>query len=535
MNREGAKFEGLLDEYFETFLAEHPITATYAGLRDGEGHLGRAHLRHEQLGQRRRQRALATLDSLAPRLLSNEQQLDRLALRSQLVRESEDFARGRHSLDPGALDTLLGILLHELQRGDDEPKRAAANTRGLLRDAPRYLLEAASLIQRPERVWRKIMQQTATGASSLFDAVATFLGKARPHPQDASLLRAARKAVLDYRDAVLTKPVTAEGSFAIGSASTQRRVRDQLGLDYTLGEIESLALSEVERISHLLVAACLRFGKHAKPEQIIEEARHEWNPGEDLLGFYRTETSRVASAFRAAKAVTFPKGESLEVRPVPDFMRHLFPTAAYSQPGAFEKRQRGIFWVNDLSVTKTTEAEKSAERQQHFGLSLTCAHEAYPGHHLQFVTANKHRRRWRRLFAHAVFYEGWTLWCEQMMVDFKIDRSPWLRVQQLHDALWRAHRILVDLRLQTGRYRYEAAVKHLQNHLGFTHARAEADVNWYTGSPTVPMSYWLGRLENERLRERLMIGRGWSLQKFNDWLLSFGTLPQAWIEKYGLD
>jgi hypothetical protein len=30
-------------------------------------------------------------------------------------------------------------------------------------------------------------------------------------------------------------------------------------------------------------------------------------------------------------------------------------------------------------------------------------------------------------------------------------------------------------------------------------------------------------------------GRGWSLRRFNDWLLSLGTLPQAWIEKYGLD
>jgi hypothetical protein len=49
------------------------------------------------------------------------------------------------------------------------------------------------------------------------------------------------------------------------------------------------------------------------------------------------------------------------------------------------------------------------------------------------------------------------------------------------------------------------------------------------------MSYWLGRLENDRLRRRLMAGRGWSLRKFNDWLLSFGTLPQAWLEKYGLD
>jgi hypothetical protein len=130
------------------------------------------------------------------------------------------------------------------------------------------------------------------------------------------------------------------------------------------------------------------------------------------------------------------------------------------------------------------------------------------------------------------FTKGWTLWCEQMMVDLRIDRSPWLPVQQLHDALWRCHRILVDLRLQTGRYSYEQAVGHLQRHVGFTRARAEADVNWYTAQPAVPMSYWLGRLENERLRQRLMTGRGWSLRKFNDWLLSFGTIPQAWIEKY---
>jgi uncharacterized protein (DUF885 family) len=535
VHKESAKFEGLLDEYFELMLAEHPIAATYAGLRDGEGKLGPATLRHEQRWQHRREQALAALDGLSPRLLSNEQQLDRLALRSQLLRECEDFARGRYALDPNALDTLLGILLHELQRGDDEPTRASANIRSLLRDTPRFLEESASLIDHPERVWKKIMEQTAQGAPSLFDAVGKFLQKSGERPGDAKLINSARRAVKDYRDAVAQRPSAPVGSFAIGEVAVQRRVRDQLGLDYTLGEIESLALAEVERINELLREACAPFGKQARPEQIISEARRKWNPGEDLLGVYQRETTRVAKAFQTARAVTFPKGDALEVRPVPEFMRHLFPTAAYSSPGAFEKRQRGVFWVNDLSVTKKAEKDKRAERQQHFGLSLTCAHEAYPGHHLQFVTANRHPRRWRRLFAHAVFYEGWTLWCEQMMVDLKVDRSPWLRVQQLHDALWRAHRILVDLRLQTARYSYETAVKHMQKYLGFTKARAEADVNWYTGSPTVPMSYWVGRLENERLRKRLMGGRGWSLQRFNDWLLSFGTLPQGWIEKYGLD
>ncbi len=528
-------FEGLLDRYFEAVLADNPTSAAVAGIQSARGKLGRASLAFEAKQQKRRQQALAQLDRLSPRELSREQQLDRLALRSLLLRECEDFERGRHRLDPGALDSVLNILLHELQRGEDEPQVVARNLRSLLRETPRYLAEAALLIDRPERVWRKIMEQTAAGAGALFDAVGAFLKQARPVPSDASRIAGAQRAFAAYVKCVKSRPLAPTGSFAVGEAILQRRVRDQLGLDYSLGQIEALALSEVARVGSLLQQAARKFGRNKPADEIIRQARAAWNPGDDLLDLYRRETQRIAAAFRSAKAVTFPRGETLDVRPVPEFMRHLFPTAAYSQPGAFEKRQRGIFWVNDLSVTKTTEAEKLAERQQHFGLSLTCAHEAYPGHHLQFATANQHPRKWRRLFAHAVFYEGWTLWCEQMMVDLKIDRSPWLQVQQLHDALWRCHRILVDLRLQTRRYSYDQAVAHMRKHLGFTRARAEADVNWYTGSPSVPMSYWLGRLENERLRQRLMTGRGWTLQKFNDWLLSFGTLPQAWLEKYGLE
>jgi len=530
-----SQFEGLLDRHFEGVLADNPMYAAVVGIQNARGRLGHTDPGFEAKQEKRRQQTLARLDSLSPRELSREQQLDRLALRSSLLQECEDFERGRHRLNPAALDSVLNILLFELQRGEDEPTAVAANLRSLLRETPRYLAEAASLIDRPERVWRKIMEQTADGAGALFAAVHAFLKKAGPIPSDASRIAEARKAFAAYVKRVKSCPLAAAGAFAVGGAILQRRVRDQLGLDYSLGQIEALALGEVARVADLLHQAARKFGRIKTADEIIREARGEWNPGSDLLALYRRETEHVAAAFRSAKAVTYPSGESLEVRLVPEFMRHLFPTAAYSQPGAFEKRQRGIFWVNDLSLAKTTEAEKRAERQQHFGMALTCAHEAYPGHHLQFATANKHPRKWRRLFAHAVFYEGWTLWCEQMMVDLKIDRSPWLRVQQLHDALWRCHRILVDLRLQTRRYKYEQAVAHMQRNLGFTRARAEADVNWYTASPSVPMSYWLGRLENERLRQRLMTGRRWSLQKFNDWLLSFGTLPQAWLEKYGLD
>jgi uncharacterized protein (DUF885 family) len=238
----------------------------------------------------------------------------------------------------------------------------------------------------------------------------------------------------------------------------------------------------------------------------------------------------VRDTVKAKNLVTFPKGEKLLVKPVPEFLRHHFPTAAYSAPGCYDPDQTGIFWVNDLSLIRKTQKEKDAEIAQHFGLAATCAHEAYPGHHLQFCTANQHPSKLRRLFAHAVFYEGWTLWCEKMMVDQGIDQNPYAKLNHLHDALWRAHRILIDCGLQTGKMSYDDGVKHLVKHVGFTQGRAQGDVNWYTQQPTVPMSYLLGRTELLRLKAKKVDQQGWSLKQFNDWILSFGTIPWRWME-----
>ena len=523
------RFEALLEGYFTETLNEHPTWASSLGIKSAEGKLEEGTLKATKRSERRRQTALSYLDGLAVHELAADQQLDRLALRSMLLAECEDFERGVHLMDPSAVDELFGVLLHELQRGEDEPVRAGQNIYNLLEQAPRFLRRSAKLVRSPEAVWRRIMEQTVDGSAAFFTAVRAFMG-----PKAETLICQVERDVERYHGAILNKPLAPRKSFALGSQRLQRRVKDELGLDYSLGQVEAIALSESDRIGGLLAAACQEYGPSKTVGEIIEEARSKWNPGSELLTYYQSETNRVANGFKSSKAVSFPKGDELQVRLVPEFMRHLYPTAAYSSPGPFEKRQRGVFWVNDLSLTKSKPTQKLAELQQHFGVSLTCAHEAYPGHHLQFVTANKHNRKWRPLFTHAVFYEGWTLWSEQMMVDLKIDSSRWTKIIQLHDALWRVHRILVDLRLHTGRYTYEEGVRHLQKFVGFTKARAQADVNWYTSSPAVPMSYWLGRLENARLYNRLVKKRGWSLKKFNDWLLSHGTLPQSWLEKYML-
>src|SRR5439155_19631091 len=170
------------------------------------------------------------------------------------------------------------------------------------------------------------------------------------------------------------------------------------------------------------------------------------------------------------------KGERLRVMLVPEFLRHQFPTAAYLAPGAFAKDQTGIFWVNDLSKQQTDSTKQRAEIQQHFGLELTCAHEGYPGHHVQFVIQNRHPSKLRRLVSHAIYYEGWTLWCEKICVEHGIYQSPYARLMQLHDALWRACRIVIDCGLHSGRLSFGAACRKLVDTVHFTPKRAEGDV-----------------------------------------------------------
>ena len=175
-NRTQQQFDLLLKRYFTQGLKADPLWANSLGMRQGEGKLGQTGLRAVSRDEKRRQQALLDLEKLAIHQLEPDQHLDRLAWRSMLLSECEDFARGVHAMDPSAVDDLFGVLLHELQRGEDESTRAKRNIRALLKKAPRYLLQSSKMIECPERVWSKIMQQTVSGSGALFTAVETFMG-----------------------------------------------------------------------------------------------------------------------------------------------------------------------------------------------------------------------------------------------------------------------------------------------------------------------------------------------------------------------
>jgi len=524
-------FERLTRDFLHASHELFPHEASELGLVRYEDRLGentaRIHFRHIALMEK----ALAATERLAETDFTGDDWLDRRGflsmLRTGLLLE-RDLERWRTNPQvhcDAAVNSIFDLVIRYASRLPVALPKIESRL-GLI---PDFLGEGASLLQKPVPLWTKLAKKTCAGAATFLTEIEQRLKPLSPHPEKtAALFAGARSAFAQYARAIATKPAGPAGGFAVGREGMELLVRERLGINRSLLEIEASGWMLIGQLEEELRLEARKLGRKS-PAAILEEAAEKWTPKcPALLAEYTRVTATMREAFAKKQLLTLPAGERLRILAVPDFLKHQFPTAAYRQPGPYSRDQTGIFWVNDLGAGMTDPTKKRAETRQHYGMELTCAHEAYPGHHVQFVIQNKHPSKLRRLFAHAIFYEGWTLWCEKMCIDHRLVTRPEARLQQLHDALWRACRIVIDCGLQSGSLTFQGAVRLLVERAGFTRARAEGDVNWYTAAPTVPMSYLLGRLELERLHTRLA-AEGWTLRRFNDYILSFGAIPWSWI------
>ena len=519
------------EKFFRAAWEIFPQDAAELGLREYRGRLGPNAPAARRCYTGLLRRTLPVIEALPPG--QGDDYTDRRAFLAYL-RTALFFhhTHPRWQLDPQTHSgTAVNAVFHLLVRHAENLRAVTPDILGLLGDIPRFLREGHAGLRRPVPLWNKLAIRASRHAAVFLEQTAPQIIPLATSPTRARrLFAAAADAFRDYArrlEKIKTGPVN---GFAVGRENFEFLLRERLGTDASAPELLAEGHRLVASVSAELKLEASKFGRRPAHE-LIEKLRGEWQPSApDLITEYRRVTTDIKSRLGRTGLVSLPRGEKLKVIPVPEFLREQFPTAAYSAPGPFDPDQTGLFWVNDLSAAAKTESARRAEMAQHFGLELTCAHEAYPGHHLQFIIQNRHPSRLRRMFSHAIFYEGWTLWCEKLCIEKKIYRAPHARLIQLHDALWRAHRILVDIGLHTGGLSHAAATKHLMEHLGFTKARAAADVNWYTAAPTVPMSYLLGR---EKVSTLFAAHRG-SLRRFNDRLLSHGAVPFAWFDSHHL-
>ncbi len=527
-----AHFDALCEQYYHSWFRYHPEQAVDIGVYDFAEQL--TSYEHDDIGALLvlNQKMLSALDELNYSDLDEPRQLDYRLIKGAISIELHDMEdndwRYRNPLEYVPVNAIYQLLIHP---GDNI--HTAIKHR--LEVIPEYLRGAKVMLSSyPERVvpeWASTAKDIASAGSSFIRGLARhplitakFANPARLQP----LFDDAAAALSDF-SAYLEAEVlpAAQGKFASGHNRFNRLLKERHFLDT---DAESI-LRFGERLVADTEEELLQHSKKLCGERDISKAltnigsKHPDASG--LLDSYRKKMQVAHAWLLKSDIMTVPEKQSLKVQQTPVFLRNVIPFAAYEPPIPQDAEQRGIYYVTTVDVT--AESEALLAEHNDFSIDLTSVHEAFPGHHLQFVIANQHNRNnvTRLLNASASMYEGWALYCEQLVFEQDLYNKKEHQFIMLRDRLWRALRIIIDVKIHTGQFTFDDAVKLLVDKLGFEQSQAAMEITWYCNAAATPLCYAIGREIILKTREHAVGDNTKSTEKlkeFHDALLSRGSI-----------
>jgi uncharacterized protein (DUF885 family) len=334
----------------------------------------------------------------------------------------------------------------------------------------------------------------------------------------------AKEAVATYADWLHESLSTAVDDWPLGGDTYDELIRlrafDGLDADAILeiGE-QQLAENKTARIR-----AAKEIDDSVDEATVIDRIKRD-HPATfaEALDAYREVMFRARQHLIDNDIVTVPQGERIDVIETPEYLRNVIPFAAYFEPPKFDRNPSGIYVVTP-SVGNDANAMREHNRS---AISNTSIHEAYPGHHLQLSVATRHASLTRLLVDAPEFVEGWGMYSEQMMREQGFDDAANFRLNMYTDAIWRAVRIILDVKMHRGQIGVEDAIRFMVEETSFEEANARAEVNRYTYTPSYQLSYLLGKVLLLQLRrdEQRRLGDRFEIRQFHDTLLDNGSLP----------
>lgn len=268
-------------------------------------------------------------------------------------------------------------------------------------------------------------------------------------------------------------------------------------------------------------------------DEVIKEINANQPPTfEMVLEHARHEAKRAKEFIVEHDLASIPPDESLVIAETPAYLAPIIPIAMYGVSPYYDPTQPGIYYITRPS------SEISLEQfgfHSYFSLPNIMAHESYPGHHLDLCWNNHVSSPMTviALFAStlgAETVEGWAHYCEEMMLEQgfhdEIGRDK-VKLVILLGQLWRAVRIIVDVELHCKQRTVEDAIQLLVDRAKTDVQTATAEVRRYTTAPGYQLSYLIGKLLIQNLRQEVETEHGdqFNLKEFHDTIIKSGDLP----------
>jgi uncharacterized protein (DUF885 family) len=267
---------------------------------------------------------------------------------------------------------------------------------------------------------------------------------------------------------------------------------------------------------------------------VITELKKQQITGAAILPLYEGRLHTIESIIVAQHLVTLPQRPAI-IRLASAAETAQLP-APHMKPPPFlhNTGQRGEF-ILPLNIPSANGGadEKFDDFTVDAAAWTLIAHEARPGHELQFDSMVEHGVSLARvLYAfNSTNVEGWGLYSEYIMQPYEPVEGQLMTLQL---RLTRAARAFLDPELQSGKITTAQAYDVLEKDVMLSHALAKEEVERYTfRSPGQANSYFYGytRLLSLRKEAEAALGAKFDQKKFHDFILSQGLLPPDLMRK----
>jgi uncharacterized protein (DUF885 family) len=285
------------------------------------------------------------------------------------------------------------------------------------------------------------------------------------------------------------------------------------------GEMKTVA-AQIAQQRHLL---------SSDYRDVIHELKKQQLVGDAILPFYENRLKQIEQIVIDKQIVTLPdRPARIRIATAAETAQQPAP---HMQPPPFlhNTGQKGVF-VLPLNIPAGP-GQTSSEKYDDFTYDAAAwtltAHEARPGHELQFDSMLEHGTSLARVrYAfNSTNVEGWGLYSEYLIKPYMPAEG---QLVSLDLRLQRAARAFLDPELQSGKIQPEDAYRVMEHDVVLSHAFAQEEVERFTyRMPGQANSYFYGYTKLIALRKdaEAALGQKFNQKKFHDFLLVQGLLP----------
>jgi len=262
---------------------------------------------------------------------------------------------------------------------------------------------------------------------------------------------------------------------------------------------------------------------------VIHELKKQQLIGDAILPFYENRLKQIEQIVTDKQIVSLPdRPARIRIATAAETAQQPAP---HMQPPPFMHNtgQKGVF-VLPLNIPATpgqTASEKYDDFTYDAAAWTLTAHEARPGHELQFDSMLEHGislARVRYAF-NSTNVEGWGLYSEYLIKPYMPAEGQLI---SLDLRLQRAARAFLDPELQAGKIQPADAYRVMEHDVVLSHAFAQEEVERFTyRMPGQANSYFYGYTKLLALRKEAesALGPKFNQKKFHDFILAQGLLP----------